>query len=483
MKVNYSGKKSLWTWLMLVVGFQATLFSGYAQSDKGFYIEVEIKDIPDSVLYLANYYGDKTYLTDTAYRDNKGNFTFEADTLLPGGIYILAGQTNNKYFELIIDQGQRFKVQSNLSGLFSDIKFKNSIENELFYRYINFNVNLQKEIQQQSADKKRLDPGNDSIELIDKTIADMRIRLDSVKQQIIVKGDGSFVSVLLRAMDDPDPADFPLTSNQREDSVFMYQYYKNHYWDQFNPADARLLRTPLYHRKLETFFTKVVFQHPDSIILEIDKFVAKLDSNPETFKYTVWYLTYKFETSNIMGFDEIFVHMVDRYYLTGKAFWTSESTIKTLKQRADALRNILIGTPAPNMILLDTSGGFKSLYQQNALYLIVFFYESDCSHCRKEIKALKKWDETDTLNVKVFAVCTDTNLVKWKKYIRDQDLNWVHVNGTRSVTPDYHGLYDINVTPTIFLLDENKKILAKRLKVEQLIPFIEHHAAIRLRRD
>jgi peroxiredoxin len=483
MKEVYIWKKSLrLRALLFIVGLQAALSFVNAQSDKGFNIEIAIRDIPDSVLYMANYYGDKTYLTDTAYRI-KDRFTFEADTLLPGGIYIIAGQSNNKYFELILDKDQQFSVKSNLSGLFNDIEFNTSFENELFYQYINFNVNVQKEMQQLIAKREQLDPRHDSIEIINKAITDLRIHLDSMKQQVIDEGGNSFVSVLLAAMDDPDPGTFPLTADQRQDSVFMYQYYKNHYWDQFNPADDRLLRTPLYHRKMETFFNKVVFQHPDSIIREIDLFVAKLDSSPETFKYVVWYLTYKFETSNIMGFDEIFVHMVDRYYATGKAFWTSDATIKTLKQRADALRKILIGSPAPNMILLDTNGGFKSLYQQNAPYLVVLFYESDCSHCRKEIKALKNWDEADSLNVKVFAVCTDTNLVEWKRFIMDENLKWVHVNGTRSVTPDYHGLYDINVTPTIFLLDQDKKILAKRLKVDQLIPFIEHHSAIRQRRD
>ncbi len=455
-----------------------------AQHEKGFRIDVEIKNAPDTVLYLANYYGDKTYLTDTAYISQKGHFVFEADTLLPPGIYILAGQSNNKYFEIILNQNQQFRVKTELPDLFEKIEFKNSQENSVFFSYINQNVTYQKKIHELNEKLKLPDVKDKEADGVRDSIRQLRIELDSVKDRFINENKGLFVSTLLKAMDDPNPEKFPVTETQRNDSVFMYQYYKNHYWDNFNPADPRLLRTPLYHRKLETYFNQVIYQHPDSLIREIDRFVAKVDTNPETFKYVVWFLTYKFETSNIMGFDEIFVHMIDTYYSTGRAFWTGQSTLKILEERADALRNILIGAEAPNMILLDTSGGFVSLYQQQAPYTIVLFYEYGCSHCRKEIEALKKWDMADSLNFKVFAVCTDTNLVEWKKFIRKQDLNnWIHANATRSITPDYHELYDIRVTPTIFLLDNRKKIIAKRLKVDQLIPFLEHYEKTIQRRD
>jgi len=176
-----------------------------------------------------------------------------------------------------------------------------------------------------------------------------------------------------------------------------------------------------------------------------------------------------------MGFDEIFVHMVDNYYAKGKAYWADSSVVKTLAERSNELRNALIGSFAQNLILLDTNGSFKSLYNYPAEYMIVLFYESDCSHCKKEINELKKWYPENKYGTEIFAVCTDTSLVKWKNYIVKNELDWIHVNGTRSVTQDYHHLYDIRTTPTIYLLDEKKKIIAKRLKTDQLFPFIKNY--------
>ncbi len=226
---------------------------------------------------------------------------------------------------------------------------------------------------------------------------------------------------------------------------------------------------------MEKFFSKVLYQNPDTINNEADKFIEKAKADKETYKYAIWYLTYKFETSKMMGFDEIFVHMVDNYYSLGEAYWADPSVVKSLAKRADALRNILIGSVAPELILIDTSFNFVSLHHTEAPYMLVLFYEYDCGHCKKEISEIKNWLAEDSLGMKIFAVCTDTSINKWKQFIVNQKLEWVNVNGTRSVTPDYHTLYDIRSTPTLFLLNEKKEIIAKRILTAQMKPFLRNY--------
>jgi peroxiredoxin len=444
-------------------------------ASSGFRIKLNIEGLPDTVLFLANYLGDKTYLTDTSFLSEKGYFIFEDETPLPGGIYIVAGQNNNKLFEMLIDKEQFFSVTASLPDIFGSLRFTDSSENEIFYHYIRYSVSSQKELEKLKNLTKTLPDGSDSLEIIKAEMISIRNQDEDYREQMIKENEGTIISVILRAMTEPDPSRYEATEQGKQDSVSAYQLYKAQYWDNFDVADDRLLRTPLYHKRLETFFTKVVFQHPDSIVVEIDKFIEKAEPNAETFKYAVWYLTYKFETSMIMGFDEVFVHMVDTYYATEKAFWADSTVVRSLKQRADALRNVLIGVTAPNLIIMDTSGSFVSLHHLEAPYLVLFFYEMDCGHCKRELNELKKWLDDDTLGIKVFAVNTDTSLVKWRQFIRDNRLSFVHANATRSITPRYHDLYDISTTPTVFLLDENKKIIAKRLKIDQMIPFLQNH--------
>lgn len=477
--MNYKNNKavsSLKALLLLgAVLLNSVCFSQSTINNKGYKIRIQIKGIADTVCYLANYFGDKTYLTDTAHVDGKGKFIFEGDTVLPGGIYIVAGQSNNKYFELIIDREQKFSAETDISDISGMINFENSPDNTLFFGFIEYNMKVKKEIELLRKREDLYADMPDSLKTITEQIKRLDLDLEIHQKNIVAQYPESFVAVLLKAMMDPEIKDIPVLENGREDSVYAFRQFKEHYWDNFNLSDDRLLRTPIFHKRLDRYFRDLVYQQPDSINREADLFINKTRANREVFKYVVWYLTYKYETSKIMGFDEIFVHMIDSYYSTGEAFWTDSATLKALVKHADALRPILIGKKAPELILLDSTGSFLSLNHVTAKYTVVFFYESDCSHCKKEIKELKDWYVKDGIGAEVFAVCTDTSLVKWKKFIRDFDLNWVNVNGTRSITRDYHDLYDINMTPALFVLDENKYIIAKRLKAEQLKTFLQNY--------
>lgn len=446
---------------------------GYASSSSdGFHVKVNIEGISDTVLYMANYYGDKTYLTDTAFRDKKGRFVFEADTMLPAGIYILAGQSNNKYLEFIMDHNQRFEISTSLKGLPTKINFKNSPENTLFLSYINESIHVRKASDSLRKIIGKRELSEDSLSMINHKMVLLKDSLDTFQKEIIEKHGDSYVAAILRAMQDTPELHESDFNDGTYDTIQAYQYYKNHYFDNIDLSDARMLRTPLYHRLVSNYFNKVLYQQTDTIIREADRIISLARPNRETFKYVIWYLTYTFESSKIMGFDEIFVHMVDNYYAKGLAYWADFSVVKSLMKRADELRNILVGHVAPNMILLDTLGTFKSLYQIKSKYVIVLFYEPDCAHCRSEIKELNNWIPENPLDVKVYAVCADTSISKWKKFIKKNKLDWIHVNGTRTVTADYHKLYDIKTTPTIYLLDEKKTIIAKQLKSDQLFPFI-----------
>jgi len=440
----------------------------------GYNIKIQIKGIQDTVCYLANYYGDKTYLTDTAIVDSKGKFVFERDSVLPGGIYIVAGQSNNKYFEFIVDREQNFSVSTEIGDVNGQMKFEKSQDNELFFEFIKYNMSNRMEIESLKKMKSQnLNP--DSLIKIDNQIKKINSDIEKIQQKIITENPKSFVAVMLKAMQEPEVVNIPILENSREDSIYKYQYYKQHFWDNYDLTDDRLLRTPLFHKRLDRYFTSVLYQHPDTIIMEADKYVDRTRGNKEVFKYSIWYLTYKFETSKIMGFDEIFVHLVDSYYVTGEAYWSDFTVVASLSKRADALRPILIGSTAPELILIDTNYSFLSLHYSMAKYMTLIFYEIDCNHCKKEISDLKAWYKNNDLEFQVFAVNTDTSLIKWKKFIVDNDLKWINANGTRSISPDYHQLYDIRTTPTLFLLDEKKRIIAKRLKTEQLIPFLENY--------
>ena len=87
--------------------------------------------------------------------------------------------------------------------------------------------------------------------------------------------------------------------------VVIVRYFLAHYWDNIDVTDKRIVHTPVYHNKLNHFFKKMIPQHPDTICKYAHELIDKMDPESDLFKYTVHFITYNYETSNIMGMDAL----------------------------------------------------------------------------------------------------------------------------------------------------------------------------------
>ena len=455
---------------ILILLFFISIY-GFSLANRGGYeIKVNIHGISDSLCYLGNYYGDKTIIIDTAKVSKSGRFVFEGKTALPQGIYFVVGEKKNQYFEFIIDNKQSFKISTDSSDMIENMQFTGSPENTLFYNYIRFNKQKYLEL---NVLKDSLST-NKGDSIIIKKIQTINNEVGQYKENIIKEQPDSFLSTVFRAMKEPEIPDTK-DGNDKENQEFLYNYYKNHYWDNIELENDKLLRTPIFHRKLDNYFSKVLIQNPDTIIQEVAILTEKANEGTEIHDYIIWYITNSSERSKIMGFDKIFVYMVEKYYLKNKIKKINPNVLKNLSDRASEIKPTLLGEYAGNLILIDTTGAFFSLYEINSEYTVVIFWDQECGTCKKEILELKSLYEKDQPVFEVFAVCADTNLATWRKFVTQNNLNWINVNGTRSLSGDYHKLYDIYSTPIIYLLDKKKKIIAKRLDTNQLEGFLKNY--------
>jgi peroxiredoxin len=176
-----------------------------------------------------------------------------------------------------------------------------------------------------------------------------------------------------------------------------------------------------------------------------------------------------------MGFDAVFVYLADQYFAKGKASGMNQTVVDNILDRARILKPLLIGKPAPEMILLDTNEVPVALSRVKAKYTLIYFWDTDCSFCKKESPRLKAFyaEKSRIYDLEVYAVCIDTSFASWKKYIRENSLTWINVNGYLSLTQDFHDLYDVHSSPVMYLLDEKKTIIAKHILTDQIPEIIE----------
>lgn len=468
----------------IIISIILGVFSSAYGQKAGYEIAFNIEGCQPGKAVLAYYYGNKQYIKDSTRVDDKGLFTFKGAEALPQGIYIAVMPPDNKYFEVIVDEDQHFKMVSKYDSPIKSMKVTGSDENALFYDYLRYLNDQKKKSEPLSAKMTELQAA-DSVGYKDspefKKLADELAAIDEevkvYKNTYIDQHPNSFLRSVFLGSKDPDIPEAPKLEDGSIDSTFAYRWFKEHYWDLIDFSDDRLLRTPVYHNRLERFMTKTVYQMPDSVIVEADKLIEKTRKSPELFKYTVFWITSHFETSKQMGMDAVFVHMANTIYCSGQAFWADSTTVEKICERAKKLSYSLIGNTAPNLIMNDTAGKFEIMHAIPNEYTIVYFWDPECGHCKKITPKVKEFYDQfkKELDVEVYGVNTNAKeRESWIEYINEHNLDWINVEDPEQKTA-YKYLYDIYSTPVIYLLDKDKKIIAKRIGAEDLENFIRHH--------
>ena len=436
-------------------------------------IKIKVKGLKDTVVYLAYHYGDKQYLKDTARVDSKGLFIFDGKEALPGGIY-MAVLPDKRYFEFIVAE-QFFSMETDTVDYVTHMKVTGSLENKLFYGYLQYLYPKGRAIDSLRKQLGKAKSKSDSTALV-KQMENLDKDIINYRKDIVKNNAQTFVAKVYNSMDIVQPTQEEKdAAKARKDSTFEFNFYKAHFFDHIDFTDDRILRTPIFHQKIKEYISNLTVPAVDSINKSADYLAAKAKGNKELFKYVVWYVTTTYETSNLMGSDGVFVHMVEKYYKTKQAYWVDTATLRKIIERADILKPLLIGKNIPNVTLWDSLDYPHTLYSMKAKYTIAYFWDPNCGHCQKETpKLYDLYKKYAAKGVDVYAVCIDREPKDWKKYIREHQLHWTNVMDNH-LSCNFRIQYDIYSTPVIYLLDEKKKIIAKRVGVEQLDEILDSY--------
>ena len=454
----------------IIITFILLSFNVLGQSKHS--IQININGFSDTNLFLTSYFGNKIHLVDTAYSSN-GKFIFSRKNSFPGGIYMVVSKNKSKLFEFIINQDSKITFTTDTTSYIDNMRIKGSKENKVFFNYVKYNETLFKK-------NKKLTNELNNTNKDEPAYSVLLIKLDSLnkesidfKKKLMDTNPDLFVSKLLNSMHNVEVPDSILN---KKDSLLSYLYFKKHFWDNLNLSDSRFLRTPMLNKKVNEYFELVIAFQPDSVIKGIDIVLNNAKSSKEVFSFLIWKFIGDYQNPKYMGFDKVFVHLAETYFQNSE--YEIENLTPSVKnsiiERSKKIKPLLLGSLGPDLILIDTSGQYTSFNHLRNKYIVVIFWDYDCGICKKELKFINENKKNWQYDVGIFAVNVNGDLEKWKKYITDNSLNWMNVNGTHSVTPDFHDVYDIYGTPVIYLLDKKRNIVAKRMNANQLIPIIEN---------
>jgi thiol-disulfide isomerase/thioredoxin len=463
-------KKSIFFPLLLITCV------GYAQTFK---VTLQ-SNFKSGIAYLAHYMGGSLNVDDSTEVNTQGLAIFQGNKKLPPGIYAIVFPGKRHIVDFFIGEEQELRIEADSINLLQ-MKVSGSKEQELFYAYQQFVASKGKQLNEARQAYNNAKNAADSA-LQEQNFVRHNGELNAYRATIIETQPQSMLSTILKAMREPVlPSKVAVT---RQDSVDNYQFYKAHFWDGISFMDDCVVRTPFFKTKLERYYRDLMPQAPDSIIKDADYKLLLARSSPEMYKYLLNWLTDEYINPKYMGQDAIFVHLFNKYHSKGVSSWLNENQMDAITKRAYMLMSNLVGEPAANLELLDTANNVAPLYNIKAAYTIVAFWDPNCGHCKEEIPRLDSfyraiWKQK---NIKVYAVMTEYDTDAWKAFINKHQLaEWTHVHHTLKMVkedaeaqrPSFKQLYDITQTPTLYLLDKDKRILAKKLTLEQLNDFLK----------
>lgn len=448
--------------------------------------EFHVSGLSDTTVYLANYFGGKMYYNDTTTVDKNGVIKFKGEDTKPGGIYAVIFPDNKTYFQVVVNE-EKIEMHTTLENPEANMVVKVSDENKAFYEYLGFVTATQKKMKTLMAEKEA---AKDKTESTAKLKA-AEIEADKFKSAFLKKNASLFAIKVLKTSEEITVPEFKGKDGKLDDNK-RFAYYHDHYFDNVDLSDDRLLRTPVLNGKIEYFLDKLTPQSPDSICGAIQYLTAQTRDTSLIYKYIIQYATNTYEKSKIMGMDAVFVCIAENYYAKDKAYWLDEEKTTEILDMYNARKNLIVGKKAENIVLMDTSNVWHSLYDVKSKYTVVVFWDPNCGHCKKEMPKLKTFYEANkNKGVEVFSVSTDFENEDWVAYVKENKLPWINVSDNPEINKNaqkyilegkttlnslnFRDYWDIFSTPQFYLLDENKMIIAKRLNAEQIEGFIEQY--------
>lgn len=447
---------------------------------QSFKVTLNAPQYKSGIAYLTYHMGKNLNVEDSAAVSAKGIAIFQGKRKLPGGIYSVVLPGKSKLVDFFIDKEQIINVQVDTTDLLNKTLVTGSKENIPFVQYQKYMAVKGKEWEKERTAYSQSTTKQDSA-LHEANYNRLNKELNDYRENVIKTQPQSMLAAVLSAMKEPQLRN--TSPKTHEDSLANYYYYKAHYWDGITFMDERIIRSPFFLPKFERYYRDIIVQHPDSIIKESDYQLLLARSCPEMYKFMLNWLTDEYINPKYMGQDAIFVHLFEKYHSKGLTSWLNEKQMETISRRAYMLMANLIGAKAADLNMLDTAGKETPLYKVDADFTVVCFWDPNCGHCKEEIPRLDSIYNASWKNmgVKIYSVLTADSKedVKkaWMDYIREHHIeDWINVYPTKEMEeadvaaqkPSFRQLYDVTMTPTLFLLDKDKNIIAKKLTWQQL---------------
>ncbi|MFC2080047.1 thioredoxin-like domain-containing protein [Bacteroidota bacterium] len=444
------------------------LLTGQLVFAQGYEVEFLIQDLPDEMVYLSRYSKKEFVLIDSIQAVN-GTFYFHRSEDQPRAMCRMSlkrpgamnVQDNSGYIEFIW-ANESFRVFADSKNISETVSFDNSKENSAMGEFRQYEIAYENKM---SALYPLIDRYPEKDEFYREASAHfvaLQKERDAVIQNIINQNKELFVSKIIASY---RSSILKPELKGQERMLFLQQYF----FDKSLINQPELLNAPVYGMKIIDYLKlygnqNLSFGDQENAFMQaVDVIMANVSGDPELRSFVVEYLLEGFQS---FGMEKIQTYIVDTYVDE-----TCETDAVDLAvERVTAYRKMAEGEIAKDIFIRSRENTMVRLSEVESEYTLVIFWATYCKHCKELIPQIGKWYNNERPdNLEVFSVSIDTLKSAWDEFNELVDPQWINTFEPRGWEGKSAVDYNIYATPTMFLLDKQRRIIAKPYTFRELM--------------
>jgi len=424
-------------------------------------INIKVEYLNQEKATLHSLSGEISEFVDTLSAINEETFQFSlAEKHF--GFYRLSLNSNTK-IDFIYDN-EEIEIEIDANHIIDSIKVSKSESNKIYYEFVKLN--------------KEYKTKSELLQLVLANYPQSDDYYQSTKEKLIQVQEAYLYFVDVTAQENPISfiARYVRSAQlQVIDSDIPFEehlmYLKTHALDNINFSDDGLIYSDAFTNKTIEYLT--YYRNPQLPLELLEKeFMAAVDTilnkakvNEIVYTHITEYLLDGFKK---FGFDNVLNYIVENYVIKDDLCLDQKLT-SALDRRIQQARNFKVGSTVPNIVLPDSSGSEIELNKIQTNQILIILYASWCPHCQTLLPEIyDHYKNQKEKRVEVLAVSIDTSKTDWLNFVQNKNLDWLNVSdlegwdGTAAI--DYY-LY---ATPTMFLINKERKILLASPSVKEL---------------
>ena len=242
-------------------------------------------------------------------------------------------------------------------------------------------------------------------------------------------------------------------------------------WEGFAFENKQAIESREAEERFARFLLGMAHQTPTQQAEQIGELLAKAEQNNASARFLTLAEKYLYAPNSPYRNDErylLFLQYAEAHQLA------DYTTNPRYQKHYTMVQKNRVGMPAADFPFTTQAGEEGHLYNLQSPYILLFFHDPDCEECQYVKQQLESQHaHFAQKGVQVVAVYIDDEVEAWQK--AQYPSAWLSVYAPEI---DKQDLYDIKALPTLYLLNTQKRVLLKDVRLEEVI---NHLSSVYLR--